>query len=40
MCAVIIIVGVIGLALYLAVEWLDKWVVFWRQEDAERSKLR
>lgn len=40
MYAVIIIVGLLGLALFLAVEWVDKRVVFWRQEDAERSKLR
>jgi NitT/TauT family transport system permease protein len=40
MYAVIIIVAVVGLALFLAVEWLDKRVVFWRQEDTERSKLR
>jgi ABC-type nitrate/sulfonate/bicarbonate transport system permease component len=40
MYAVIIIVGLIGLALFLAVEWVDKRVVFWRQEDVERSKLR
>ena len=39
MYAVIIIVGVIGLALFLAVEWIDKRVVFWRPEDVERSKL-
>ncbi len=40
MYAVIIIVGLLGLALYLAIEWVDKKVVFWRQEDIERSKLR
>jgi NitT/TauT family transport system permease protein len=40
MYAVIIIVGIIGLALFLAVEWIDKRVVFWRQEDIEKSKLR
>jgi ABC-type nitrate/sulfonate/bicarbonate transport system permease component len=36
---VIVIVGGIGLALFLAVEWIDKRVVFWRPEDVERSKL-
>lgn len=40
MYAVIVIVGCIGLALFLAVEWIDKWVVFWRAEDVEKSKLR
>jgi NitT/TauT family transport system permease protein len=39
MYAVIVIVGLVGLALFLAVEWIDKRVVFWHQEDAERSKL-
>jgi NitT/TauT family transport system permease protein len=39
MYAVIVIVGGIGLALFLAVEWIDKRVVFWRPEDVERSKL-
>jgi NitT/TauT family transport system permease protein len=39
MYAVIIIVGLVGLALFLAIEWIDKRVVFWRQEDVERSKL-
>jgi NitT/TauT family transport system permease protein len=40
MYAVIIIVGMVGLALYFTIEWIDHRVVFWRQEDVERSKLR
>ncbi len=40
MYAVIIIIGLLGLALYLAIEWLDRRIVFWRAEDAEMSKLR
>jgi NitT/TauT family transport system permease protein len=40
MYAVIMIIGLLGLALFLAIEWVDKRVVFWRQEEAERSKLR
>ena len=40
MYAVIAVVGALGLALYLAVEWLDKKIVFWRAEDSGLSKLR
>jgi NitT/TauT family transport system permease protein len=40
MYAVIAVVGVLGLALYLAVEWLDKKIVFWQAEDPGLSKLR
>ncbi|MBI3126479.1 MAG: ABC transporter permease [Candidatus Tectomicrobia bacterium] len=40
MYAIIIIIGLLGLALYLAIEWLDRKIVFWRAEDAEMSKLR
>ena len=40
MYAIIIIIGLLGLALYLAIEWIDQKIVFWRPEDAERSKLR
>lgn len=37
---VIIIIGLLGLALYLLIEWIDKKVVFWRPEETERIKLR
>ncbi|MEK6712067.1 MAG: ABC transporter permease [Nitrospinota bacterium] len=40
MYAVIIIVGLLGLVLYLGIEWLDKKIVFWRAEDDVQSKLR
>lgn len=40
MYVVIIIIGLMGLALYLAIEWVDKKIVFWRSEDAEKIKLR
>jgi NitT/TauT family transport system permease protein len=40
MYAIIAVIGVLGLALYLAVEWLDKKIVFWRSEDSGLSKLR
>jgi NitT/TauT family transport system permease protein len=40
MYAVIAVVGGLGLALYFAVEWLDKKIVFWRTEDSGLSKLR
>jgi NitT/TauT family transport system permease protein len=40
MYAVITIIGCIGLALFLAVEWIDQRVVFWRPEDVEKTKLR
>jgi NitT/TauT family transport system permease protein len=40
MYAVIIVMGLLGIALYLAVEWADKKLVFWRAENAAGSKLR
>jgi NitT/TauT family transport system permease protein len=40
MYAVIVVVGLLGIALYLLVEWLDHKMVFWRTEDVVRSKLR
>jgi ABC-type nitrate/sulfonate/bicarbonate transport system permease component len=40
MYVVILIVGVLGIALFLLVEMLDQKIVFWRTEDVVRSKLR
>ena len=40
MYAVIVVVGLLGIALFLLVEWLDQRIVFWRTEDVVRSKLR
>ena len=40
MYAVIIVVGLLGIGLFLLVEWLDHRIVFWRTEDVVRSKLR
>jgi NitT/TauT family transport system permease protein len=40
MYVVIVIIGLLGLGLYLAIEWIDRKIVFWRSDDAEASKLR
>jgi NitT/TauT family transport system permease protein len=40
MYVVIVIIGLLGLTLYLSLEWIDKKVVFWRSEASEISKLR
>ncbi len=40
MYAVIVIIGILGLALYLAIEWIDKKIVFWRSDDSGIGKLR
>ena len=40
MYAVIIVVGLLGIGLFLLVEWMDHRIVFWRTEDVVRSKLR
>lgn len=40
MYVMIAVIGLLGIALYLLVEWIDHKVVFWREEDVARSKLR